>query len=145
MVAAQIVSIPHTGTHFLRDLLLDHGVEITEFDHLDSLNFEYESFENIVAPVRPPREVAFSWGRIGRRVDHGWEEMWGRLKNLTAHFFFLEDKDVALRRLSDHLGITLSSDWERVNFSDMESPPFISESRIAMADNVYKALRGQHG
>jgi len=141
----QIVSIPHTGTHFTRDLLLGHGIKITQFDHLDSVNFPYETFEHIVAPVRPPKDVAHSWGRIGRRVDYGWEDMWTKLSKVNGHFFFLEDKDVALQKLSDYVGVPLSSDWERVNFSNTDSPPFITEEQIKMAETIYNSLRGLHG
>lgn len=144
----QIVSIPHTGTHFTRDLLLEHGVNITEFDHLsaiDGVGFPYKTFENIIAPVRPPKDVAFSWGRDGRRVNYGWEVLWTKLSEINGHFFFLEDKDVALLKLSKHLGVPLTSDWKRVNFSNADSPPFITDEQIVMAEQIYNSLRGLHG
>ena len=139
----QIVSIPHTGTHFTRDLLKAHGVNITQFDHLDSLNFPYDTFEHIVAPVRPPRDVATSWGR--RTHDYGWEDMWTKLAGVNGHFFFLEDKEKALLRLSEYVDVPLSSDWKKVNFSTAESVPFITEAQIAMAEDIYNTLRGHYG
>lgn len=139
----QIVSIPHTGTHFTRDLLMDHGVNITEFDHLDSLNFPYETFENIIAPVRPVRDVALSWAR--RQYDYGWDDMWSKLSEMNGHFFFLEDKEAALLKLSEHLGVPLSSDWEKVNFSTATPVPFITKEQIVMAEKIYNSLRGHYG
>jgi len=139
----QVVSIPHTGTHFTRDLLVAHGVQITQFDHLDSLNFPYHTFEHIVAPVRPPRDVAISWERRG--FDYGWEDMWEKLSGVMGHFFFLEDREIALERLGKYVGVPLSTDWKKVNFSTAPPAPFITEDQIQMAENIYNTLRGQYG
>ncbi|MCH8022922.1 MAG: hypothetical protein IH932_04175 [Thaumarchaeota archaeon] len=142
MLNVQIVSIPHTGTHFTRDLL--KGVcKITRFDHLDSLNFPYWTFENMIVPLRPPKDVAISWGR--RHIDYGWDDLWQKVKAIKGHFFFLEDRDKALSKLSEHLNIPLSSNWEKVNFSTIESVPIITEEQVSVAEEIYNSLREQHG
>jgi len=144
----QIVSIPHTATHFTRNLLRDHGIEVFT-DHLDNPELEYWTFERLVTPLRPPRDVALSWAKRHQKnripVDFGWDTMWPLLLAMDTHFFFLEYGDPALSKLSDYVGIPLSTDWKKVNGSTQTPVWFISENQIQMAEDVYNTLRGMYG
>lgn len=135
---AQIASIQHNGTQFLIKLLKDNDVDVNAIGHLtDSL--DYSNWDNIICPLRHPRDVAESWGKRGK--DYGWDEIWPRLIGLPAHFFFLDDRERALARLSKHLGIDLVTDWTPENQSTEPYRWIISESQILAAIEIYERLR----
>ena len=131
----QIASIPHNGTQFLLKMLQDNNIEVDCIGHLTD-NLDYSDWTNIIVPMRKPYDVAISWGR--RRKDYGWDEMYQRLLETPAHFFFLEDR--SLDKLSIHLGMELITDWKPVNHSEEESITVVTEGQILGAEAIYSHL-----
>ena len=117
-------TIPHTGTHFIRDhLLAGHNTHVehiwpeSKFDWLPRLTQYASKGYPIVVPLRHPAEVALSWKR--RRKDPLELPTWWRTLvdyvNPYDPFYLPLDgarRNGALELLSDALGAELVTDWE---------------------------------
>ena len=143
-VTAQIVSVPHSGTNFLSDLLTQHGVNVDHVCHVAPSQMEdISEYKNILIPIRRPRDIARSWGARKNRYS-GWMVMWENMLSLKGHHFFLEDGESALKKLQEHLGIkTLKTNWALVNHKESNGSSRVSEPEIVWAEEKYNELRAK--
>lgn len=136
----QIVSIPHNGTQFLSNLLQENGIQPDAVVHITKSQMaEIYNYPNIIIPLRHPRDVAKSWAK--REKDYGWDYMYGKLPTIKGHLFFLDDRELALNRLSKHLQRKLKTDWAPMNHSTEEGSPIVSEEQIKLAEIIYNHLK----
>jgi len=128
----EVWSVKHTGTNFLRKVLMDaYGVKISVVHWGNQRNYQGD----IVSPIRNPKDVYKSWysrGEFGPKFFEEWvllniAFMEGRTRVLPID---TDDRDEHLARMSDFLGIELSTDWEPVKPGVRYEPPEIDLSYI---------------
>lgn len=111
----KIFSVPHTGTHFVKELLEAHGLQV-KAKHVEGYK---DDEEIIILPVRDPEATCKSWSARGRR--DGFIERWEKLneisQNPNAHILPIDtdDRDEYLKALSKVLNVELNTDWYPVN------------------------------
>ncbi len=136
----QVVSIPHNGTQFLSNLLQENGIQPDAVVHITKSQMaEIKQYPNIIIPLRHPREVAASWAKRGK--NYGWDYMYGKLPTIKGHLFFLDDREIALNKLSKHLQRELKTDWAPKNHVEGEGKPIVSEEQIKLAEVIYNHLK----
>ncbi len=119
-VQRKILSIPHTGTRALSDLLQCHHIHV----HYLWPRLDAELRDNvIVMPLRNPKRVWFSWvNRVG--TDHEidlnrFNKQWRKLQQLDRIYdiFYLpvdhSERNEQLELLSDKLGTKIKPGWKR--------------------------------
>ena len=110
-----IWSIPHTGTHFLKHLLENAGIEC-KARHFSGWEL---TDDLVIAPIRDPKKTLQSWIARGREQD--FNEMWQIFDTAfqTQNMFILpidtQCRDKELIELSKILGVELKTDWEPLN------------------------------
>lgn len=140
-----VVSIPHTGTHFINDLLKANGFQPRAVMHIVPANLEQiKTLPNIIIPLRPPMRVAKSWAK--RQRQDRWEWMWSVVGGLGDHYFFVEeDRAREHERLQAFLGKPIHIDWTPKNHSDDPiGAPTQTPGEIRRAEATYRELRDVH-
>lgn len=123
-------TVPHTGTHFMRELLLEAEVDRVVLvhpypDQVDELRQLFLEGAVCIIPVRDPARVFCSWIKYGKNPDdyagHSLDE-WMAIQAdlaLEARAYYLHiDKpgvrDLQLEEINRELGLDLVTDWEPV-------------------------------
>jgi hypothetical protein len=116
------LTIPGTGTHFLRELLKDEESNVV---HIWPNEVEvwsqalHEHDPSIIVPLRHPMEVAKSWKRRpGRgleldKLPYWWQYMIGLVDPAKPWYLPLDvpDRDGYLDQINFDLGLSLKTDW----------------------------------
>ena len=119
-----VPTIPHTGTHFMRDhLLAGHEIYCRHFYENELAKImELMREHPAIIPMRKKAAVARSWERYGKDLDDfgGWslEQWFTVLDKVLMPFepYILNiDKpgvrDEQLARINEELGLELVTDW----------------------------------
>lgn len=152
-----VVSVPHTGSNFLRELL-----ELDTFKHTGALFFNQQykgPWANLmIVPLRKPEDVWRSWYNRYHDPDKpepqgfeasfwiNWHAFAWMVKNQERMIFIPVDlpgvRDDALSDLSRVLGKTLSTDWEKVNShggkSEVPTPDLSEIYDIPVIRSLYR-------
>ena len=129
-----LVTIPHTGTRFFRDILTEHlpyvgmrgivsggkvgvgAIHCTQ-SVLDAIA-DAEYSHTLVTTWRDPEKVARSWLRRGKPLEEldDYRARWGGMvRRWRPRFLTLEeDRERKLAELGAYLGLDLTTDWEPV-------------------------------
>ena len=130
-VLIYVLTIPSTGTHFVRDHLLQGQTDVY-CRHIWPDNPEewakpiVEKSDRIIVPLRHPYEVAKSWAR---RPDRGlpladlrlwWRTLVHQVDPLRPHYLPLDtrERDFYLQDINRDLGLRLKTDWPIVREAD---------------------------
>lgn len=138
-----IASVPHTGSHFLIDLIdyailrdeadIKHALErnhkVYRFHHVyggESMEWllKYGSMAPVISPLRHPMDVAQSWKNRGKpiiehKVHAPMIELFHSLielsKRIPMHFLPLDhpNREQYLKRISAVAGRTFKTRWDR--------------------------------
>lgn len=127
-----IISIPHTGTRFLRQLLgiarrdrtcpHHHILAKSPTAHVQMAN---QVRRGIVVPLRDPRAVLATWIKHKRRVSD-YLKSWELLEELDAKWPLLylcvdhPKRDEQLAHLARYFELPLATDWQPVGHSEGE-------------------------
>jgi hypothetical protein len=112
-----LISIPHTGTHFLKKILENAGFKLN-IKHIEGWK---PMDELIVSPLRDPYETYVSW--VSRERDQDFTEKWHMFndmyeaQNVEVVPIDTDNKRDHLKRLGDKLDTILTTDWKPVNSS----------------------------
>jgi len=121
-----MVSVRHTGTHFLREILSQHLTQHNSlyeegegfwFAHTEQYNMgKIREFDlPIVAPMRHPADCIRGWAKRGQALDKNFREQWDNLRSLHEDrgilFVPIDTEDRSLKDLSDTLGYEFTTDW----------------------------------
>lgn len=123
MTPITVLTVPHTGTHFLASIFNNAKVPYVRShygvgrDHLDL----DESF--IVSTLRDPVKTFKTWYYRNHLDKHGmqfidcWLEYDWYTKNENVFILPIDtqDREEKLKQLSNKIGLTLSTDWEPVS------------------------------
>jgi hypothetical protein len=110
-----IISIPYTGTHFIKNLLESAGLKVRA-RHVEAWE---PTPDLIIAPIRNPLDVYISW--ISNERDQDFFKKWKDFNKMfeEQNLFILpidtEDRDCYLAELSSVLGVKLKTDWKPIN------------------------------
>lgn len=110
-----LFSVPHTGTHFLKGVLEDAGLEVRA-RHIEGWQLTNDL---VVAPIRDPYTTYVSWVSRGR--DQSFKEKWELFNKAfeTQRMIIVpidtEDRETYLKELSGELGVSLKTDWKPKN------------------------------
>jgi hypothetical protein len=131
------ISIPHTGTYFTIKLFTDagftdgslfhqarsdshvyhgHMIKETQIARAEELALEMP----LVIPFRHPYRVAHSWNMRGKPLDEMfrcYEAFVERFLPLKPYLMPVDSdrREEALQRISDGVGVRLTTDWSVVN------------------------------
>tara|TARA_R110000803_G_scaffold210685_1_gene283167 strand:- start:4844 stop:5407 length:564 start_codon:yes stop_codon:yes gene_type:complete len=125
-----LFSVPHTGTHFLKQLLESAGLQVRA-RHWEGWS---KTDQQIVAPIRNPYDTFVSWVNRGR--DQDFLEKWQIFNEAyeTQDLLILpidtNDRDKRLRTFSAELGIKLDTDWTPVNQGNNQEIGFMDLSEV---------------
>jgi len=112
----RVYSVPHTGTTFLRGLLVDAGLDV-EVAHFGKKAIKLDA--PIVCPIRDPEKQYITWKTRETNVDcfESWRIFNHLYENHSLHIIPVdgEGRDVYLSILSDYLGKELKTDWTPLN------------------------------
>ena len=134
-----LLSIPHTGTHFVRDRLLrPAGIDYIDrhiwpdpgrYESLRHRVEEYKRAGAIITPIRHPLAVAKSWKRRGRPINElaqWWRQLVKQIDPLGPYYLPLDSKlrDAALDKINRDLALNLDPlDWPVLRDPTREYPP----------------------
>jgi hypothetical protein len=129
-----LVSVPHTGTKFLRKLLIDHGIDFTMTHY-----FEFQGGVT-VSPIRDPLKCYNTFMRRQRPISQFYDS-WHRFNE----FYETQDYPIipvdvkthrtkALKKLSERLGVPLRTDWKPVGTSKNLDFPEIKAVDIDLSE-----------
>jgi hypothetical protein len=111
----QLFSVPHTGTHFLKEVIESAGVPV-KARHVEGWSM---TDDLVVCPIRNPLDTYKSW--IARGRDQDFTEKWNLLNTIYKEQQPLiipidtDERDRFLKMLGILLGKTLTTDWSPVN------------------------------
>ncbi len=146
-----VPTIPHTGTHFIRDHLLakqEHYVQ-----HLwpksRSILGQMAAVHQTIVPLRHPILVARSWKSRQKNIHELPDYWYALIQYIDPHrpsYLPLDSphRDTWLKRLNNDLGTQLATDWPsmvdadsdkiaRLPLTDAETDDVV-EMMVAMAD-----------
>jgi len=133
LIAPYVVSIPHTGTRFLLELLkFNKG-----FVHVDHAQAKPRILDKqvVICPLRDPLKVWVSWHKRNESREK-FRYCWHRMNELDAVrpiFYFPVDvpqRDFYLSLLANMIGQELTTTWEPVGHEPGEHAPIIDLSDI---------------
>lgn len=119
-----IASVPHTGTHFIKELITSSGVKIDQ-KHFASHEIDYNQL--IISPIRDPHDCYVthkSRGHLDETFFYSWFEF-NRVYESNADLMVIpidqvDNREIYLSQLSKKLGIPLTTDWQPVSSKDRE-------------------------
>lgn len=130
-----VPSVPHEGTHFMRDHLLaelETWIRHPFVEEQPRIRELLDGGAPCIIPRRNEFSVAESWARHGKNITQfaGWSlrEWWQQQAELVAPFagnvFYLNLDDEALRDeqlsiINNTLGTVLTTDWPVVRQDDV--------------------------
>lgn len=118
-----VPSVPHTGTHFMRDLF--KGKQEIHLDHIlpstmDAWRVLFEQGNAAVVPMRHPFLVAESWKRRNKDPLH-LPELWHLLVEVIdpydPQYLCLdkpETRNAQLKAINERLDLNLTTSWPRI-------------------------------
>jgi len=110
-----LFSIPYTGTHFLKDLLEQSGLEVRA-RHIEAWT---KTDELVIAPIRDPYDVYVSW--VSNKRDQDFAEKWANFNQMfeQQNVFILpidtHHRNKHLAELGKLLKRPLITDWTPIN------------------------------
>lgn len=110
---AQIYSVQHTGSRFIKSILLNHGWDFVDVKHYQT---PYFTDGLCISPIRNPWDAYISWVSRGRCEDfyqawHNFNETFLKNPDLWIVPVDTLNRDKYLRALSYRLDCDLSTDW----------------------------------
>lgn len=123
-----VASIPHTGTFFVLDSILkDYKWQMFEVEPIPGCKMHRHLFQLgdedllstrvkqcfTIVPLREYAKVEETWQRNGMNIEV-LKQSWDKLYTLKdVHFLKIDspDRDTELKRLSQVLGHSLTTDW----------------------------------
>ena len=137
---AALITVPHTGTQFFRQLLIGHGFEQVGLEAIDqpgkirgpgrfvlmhvtpdALNWAKQHRNQIclVTTCRDSSAVDRSWQNRGKDMDtlQRYRKRWTQLCELGPCIVSVDapDRDQRLDNLGKYLGVQFETDWTPVN------------------------------
>ena len=125
-----LFSVPHTGTHFLKQLLESAGEQVRA-RHWEGWS---KTDQQIIAPIRNPYDTFVSW--VNRERDQDFLEKWQIFNEAyeTQDLLILpidtNDRDKRLRSLGAKLGLRLQTDWTPVNQGNNQDIGYVDLSEV---------------
>lgn len=122
-----VLSIPHTGTHFVRDhLLADYECEALHIwpDQREIWFERMLTVDKVIVPIRHPIEVAKSWKRRGKNPQElptWWRLLTGVVDPAKPRYLALDQPGVRNWQLADinlNFDLDLKTDWPVVREVD---------------------------
>ena len=117
-----LATIPHTGTHFFKKLLEDHGFEVKAIHVTDNglkqVNSKVSAGWVLVTTYRNIDRVLKSWhmrGREGQSLNQYLENWYTLHQWEPIVVSFDNNREARLEFLSAVLDVELKTDWESVN------------------------------
>ena len=120
----RLLSVPHTGTHFLKELFLINGIENYSHRHYGAVNI-FPIMDLIVSPIRDPLKTWISCASDNtdsalRAYDNAWKEFNWHFQNEPDLWVIPVDapddvREEQLNLLSMRLGLPLQTDWKPVH------------------------------
>lgn len=127
----RVLSVEHTGTHFLDKLLRTGGFRDISASHWG----DHRDDGFVISPIRRPEDVYRSWvarGRMGERFWFSWLRFNERYE--AGNVFVLPvdtpDREKRLEALSERLRTTFTTDWEPVGCGPKVEVPDIDLSGL---------------
>lgn len=134
VVVILVPTIPSTGTHFMRDHLLEYEHKFVEHiwpDQMDRWADRMQGTKSIIVPLRHPSKVALSWKareHFGRPPVMDLPMWWRRLVGMIdpARPYYLpidqvELRDSCLEHINKNLALELRTDWRIVREKNSEA------------------------
>ena len=128
----QIYSVQHTGSKFIKHVLLSHGWDFCDIKHYQQTYF---TDSLCVSPIRNPKDAYISWISRGKTED--FYKYWCNFNDTYLNNTDLwivpvdtPDRDYHLSKLSDRLDCKLSTDWQPVGCGPRENVPVIDLSAV---------------
>ena len=130
-----IYSIPHTGTHFLKDLLEKSGLTVKAL-HIEGWK---PTKEHIINPIREPFKTWVTWESRNREQDFKirWlllDEIY-RTQDVSIIPIDTDDRDKHLQDLSKRLNLELYTEWKPVS-----SQPHKAVKKIDLKEIYYLSV-----
>lgn len=145
-----VPTIPHAGTHFMRDVLFAGMVQGTKgrvrVEHLTpsscpTLVEMGRKAEGVVIPLRHPCEIALSWRRRGKDIlgATGSATLGQWMSNMVEYFDPLDphylpldtsERELYLRRMNFDLGLELETDWQPVRGEEYQQPAVLTQQEF---------------
>jgi len=129
---AQIYSVQHTGSRFIKSILLNHGWGFVDIKHYQK---QYFTDQLCISPIRNPRDAYISWQSRGRCEDfyQAWfnfNETYLNNKDLWIVPVDTHDRGLYLNALSDRLEVDLKTNWKPVGCGQRNKVEYINLSAI---------------
>lgn len=164
-----LATVRNTGSHTIHNILSPLGQMhfLTEdiqaddrfwFGHCESENLSLIELRMILEPplilaMRDPIEVARSWIRRSKTLDHTFVSMWNNLFALKTSYgdsFWLPvdtpDRDAYLDAIEARIGVELNRDWTRKGVFTAQNYQWSSGMTVAEAREFLMTLPfGQFG
>ncbi len=128
----QIYSVQHTGSRFIKSILLNHG-----WDFVDVKHYQKPYFTNglCISPIRRPEDVYITWQSRGRIEDfyQAWfnfNETYLNNPDIWLVPVDTSNRDTYLRALSTRLECDLKTDWKPVGCGPRKHVESINLSEI---------------
>lgn len=123
-----VPTVPHTGTHFMRELLQGHEIHLRHvyLDEIEELDELLAAGNPAIVPRRPTARVLTSWLKYdkdprdfaGMSIDDWFKMQHVVLEGVDQVYYLnLEDagiRDEQLAIINQELGLELTTDWKPV-------------------------------
>ncbi len=117
-----IRSVPHTGTHFIRELLESHGIKLVAHHFWDFMNDDFYSpyTELKICPIRDPSLCYVTFVSRDKDLHNYWAawRLFNELYEIEDNVYIVPvdtpDRDTYLQQLSLALDVNLETDWKPV-------------------------------
>ena len=127
-----VMSMPHTGSHFMMGLFEQHyarhyfpedihAPNPYRFAHVDgdrcneARHWLDDGVGELFMPLRGPEANIQSHLKRNKELDHTWRELWWNFWNLAPRAFILPidlpGRDERLRQMGERLGVAFVTDW----------------------------------
>jgi hypothetical protein len=139
----KVISVPHTGTHFIGKLFQTHGFQV-EMKHVEAWG---KSDDMIFCPIRDPKVTHGCWLKRGRQQD--FLAKWKILDEIyrTQKSFFLpidtDDREEHLEELEKLLNVKFRTSWKPENSSCGPTAPSDEDLSEVYELDVVKKFYGR--